>query len=84
MPPSLELNQQLKVARGKHQSKEGKAVYYHGNIITLLLPDGSEIYVDQDDIDFKFDAVAVTLMMDEDERAEFEEVVKRYKEGYSS
>lgn len=53
----------------------------NGGRITLILPDGSYIYVDQEDIDFKFECVRITVMMDEEERAAFEARVKEIKEN---
>lgn len=86
--PALKLNQSVKVIQGKHQGKEGKVSYYHpegtGGRITLLLSDGSLIYVDKEDVDFKFEWVEIVAMMDEEQRAEFNEVVRRYKEGNNS
>lgn len=85
MPPSLELNQEVKVVRGKHRGKKGKVSFYRtegdGGRITLIRPDGSYIYVDQEDIDFKFECVSIVVMMDEEERAAFKARVKEIKEN---
>lgn len=73
MPPSLELNQQVNVISGKHNGKSGKVVFYRpegdGGRLTLLLPSNEEIYVDKDDIDFKFEWVEIVVMMEAEERA---------------
>lgn len=85
-PPSLELNQEVKVVRGKYRGKKGKVFFYRtegdGGRITLICDDGSYIYVDKEDINFKFDTICITVMMDEDERAAFKQRVKEIEEGY--
>lgn len=47
----------------------------------MLLPDGKTIYVDKDDIDFKFEAVEIVLMMEAEERAYVQELSRAYKAG---
>lgn len=85
--PSLEFNQPVKVVKGKHKGVKGNVYFYRtegdGGRITLLLDDGSYIYVDKDDIDFKFEMVNITVMMDDEERVAFNQRVKEIKEGYS-
>lgn len=76
----MELNQPVNVVKGKHTGTKGNVCFYRtegdGGRITLLSADGSHIYVDKDEIDFKFDSVSITLMMTDDERAEFDHRLK--------
>lgn len=85
MPPSLTLNQQVNVVSGKHNGKSGKVVFYRpegdGGRLTLLLPNNEEIYVDKEDIDFKFEYVEMLLMMEAEERAYVQELNRAYKAG---
>src|SRR5262249_10334775 len=86
-PPSLELNQEVKVVRGKNRGKKGRVIFYRtegdGGRLTLSLDNGQIIYVDKDDIDFQFDCISIVVMMDDEERAAFQQRVKEIKEGYS-
>lgn len=85
MPPALSLNQSVKVIKGKHKGKEGKVYFYRpegdGGRITLLLADGNSIYVDKEDIDFKFEYVFIDVMMEPEERTAFKQYIKEIKEG---
>ena len=85
--PNLELNQSVKVKKGEHKGKKGKVVFYRseGNDgrLTLVCPDGSVIYVNGKDIDYKYETVNIKLMMTEEERIAFEVRIKEYEEGYS-
>ncbi len=79
------LNQQVKVVQGKYTGKGGSVIFYRkegkdGGRITLL-SDGQEIYVDQDDIDFKFEAVDILLMLEADERAEVQQKIDDMSNG---
>lgn len=82
MEPSLKFNQLVNVVEGKHKGAKGNVYFYRtegdGGRITLLLADGSYIYVDKDDIDFKFEMIDITAMMDDEEREEFAERIKIY------
>jgi hypothetical protein len=80
------LNQQVKVVKGKHKGKKGEVFFYHpegdGGRITLLLDNGSYIFVDKDEIDFKFEGVYIDVMMDEEEeRAYLKEIARAYRDG---
>ncbi len=83
--PSLVLNQQVKVVQGKHKGKAGQVVFYRpegdGGRLTLILPDGKTVYVDKDDIDFKFEWVEVILMMEGEERAYVQELSRAIRNG---
>jgi len=78
------LNQQVKVVKGKHKGKKGKVFFYHpegdGGRITLLLDNGSYIFVDKDEIDFKFEWAEVILMMEGEERAYVQEMARAYRD----
>ena len=75
----------MKVTKCKHRGKTGKVDFYRpegdGGRITLLLADGSSIYVDQEDIDFKFEDVFIDVMMEAEKRAAFKQYIKEIKEG---
>jgi hypothetical protein len=85
--PCLKLNQPVKVIDGKHKGTEGNVYFYRtkgdGGRVTLLLKDGSYIYVDKDEIDYKFEMIEIIVMMDEEERTAFKQRIKDYEEGYS-
>lgn len=63
----------------------GQVVFYRtegdGGRLTLLLPEGKTIYVDKDDIDFKFEAVEIVLMMEAEERAYVQELSRAMRDG---
>lgn len=80
-PPNLELHQIVKVIKGKHKGKSGKVYYYQPGRITLNLDDGTTVYVDKEDINFKFESVSINLMMDEEERAYLKELARAYRDG---
>lgn len=83
--PSLELNQQVKVIKGKHKGKKGNVIFYQtegiGGRITLQLDNSKSIYVNNDEIDFKFEAISILLMCSEDERAEIQQKIKDMQDG---
>ncbi len=85
--PCLKLNQPVKVIDGKHKGTEGNVYFYRtegdGGRVTLLLKDGSYIYVDKDDIDFKFGMIEIMVMMDDDTRVAFKQRIKEIEEGDS-
>ena len=85
MSPSLALNQQVKVVKGKHKGKTGNVTFYQiegdGGRITLLLSDGKTIYVDKDEIDFKFEWVYIDVMVGEAERAYIKELARCMRDG---
>lgn len=84
-PPSLGVNQLVKVIAGKHQGSEGRAQFYrtegNGGRIKLRLEDGKEIYVDKEEIDLKFDYVESDLMMEEEEREAYYQYINEIREG---
>ncbi len=82
--PALKLHQEVKVVRGKHKGKQGKVHFYRtegdGGRITIIT-DTDTIYVDQEDIDFKFKAIEIIVMMDDDTRAEWLARIKEIEES---
>jgi len=74
----------VKVLKGEHAGKTGQVVFYRpegdGGRLTLLYND-KEIYVDEKDIDFKFDSVEIVLMMEDEERAYVLELSRRMRDG---
>lgn len=85
MPPSLSLNQSVKVTKGKYRGKTGKVYFYRqegdSGRITLLLADGSSIYVDKEDIDFKFECIFIDVMIEPEERTNWKQYIKEIEEG---
>lgn len=75
----------MKVKKGNHKGESGIVYFYrregdHGRL-TLITPSGKHIYVNSDEIDYKFTTVSIELMMDAEERAAFRQRIKEIKEN---
>ena len=89
LPPNLQYLQEVTVTSGRHQGEKGKvhATKHEGNSLRIELrtDGGTIVFVDQDEIDFKFETVDAVLMMSEDEREEFLEKINYIlSQGYSA
>ena len=75
----------MNVVEGQHKGKTGKVSFYRtegdGGRLTLLLSDGTSIYVDKDEIDFKFTCIAIEVMMDTEERTAKRARIKELEEN---
>lgn len=71
--PSLRLNQEVNVISGPHAGKKGKAYAARDEgksfRLTLFDDEGNFLYVNTEEIDFKFETVDIILVLPEDERA---------------
>ncbi len=83
--PHLKLGQEVRVVSGKHRGRKGTVhgVRSEGDSLRIELLAGDErLFVDQSEIDFKFEAAEVSLFMPEGERAEWFARLKELEEGY--
>jgi hypothetical protein len=82
---SLKFNQLVHVIAGKHIGKSGRAYFVNNDNVQLKMEDNSFIFVDREDMNYKWTFADVQLFMPEDERAEWEQKIKDIQDhGYQS
>lgn len=92
--PSLNLHQHVTIISGPYQGKAGKVhrvreesapdkPAFSSHRIEIILDATQEhVWVSDDEIDHKFESIAISLYMDDDERAAFMARCKEFEEHY--